>query len=488
MQRPGWIWAALPPGTHRVRSPDEPGFTAALREAGLEVVPAGLSSGDEAQPDAILVAHGEPDAVEKTIGGARTARVGVAAVAIGPDASPSVRPVSRPVRALQMLASPLTTVTTQTAARRLERAMKRGGLEVTRITTGNRSLPSYGLGPGGWLRRRRLPGGAIVVGSTEARPPSVIEEVVSQASRDLGRPLERVSADVFPSGKLAIELTDSAGESYFLSITAGDAGSLDRSESAIRAVLAADPPASLRRRIVAPLAAGTLGPVRYVLEPKAPGRHPVWMTAGLWERCVEILAELHHLPRRQPGLALPPMWPDLPTAVEILGREAREDERRLLERIHHVVDARVAGIDTGAGHGDFFTRNLLVGRDEVHAVLDWEWASRDALPLLDLFDLRAQLGWRRRRGLRVGQNFTHVLWPLAREGRDEPIKSYCRAVGLDADPRTLEGLAIAHWLLRTARLGSINPKRLEDTGWRQANVTAPMTAINAKALQISGEL
>ena len=478
MQRPSWVWAALPPDSRRVACLDDTGLAAALRETGIEVDPCV----EENTQDAVLVDEKRPDAAMAAARGAATATSGVTAVAMGPNASPSLRPVSRLARAMQMLASPVGAARTEAAARRVERTLARAGLQVHRIRTGDRSLPRYGLGPGGWLKRRRLPGGAIVIGSTGPRPASVIEEVVSAAARDLGKPLRRLSTDVFPSGKLAVELAGAEDEPYFLSITAGDTGGLDRSDAAINAILGADSPASVRERIVEPLVAGQVGPVRYVLEPKAPGRHPVWMSAGLWEQSVEFLADLHRLPHRAPALSLPAEWPDLPTAVDILSKEASQAERRLLGRIHEAIRARTGMLEVGGGHGDFFTKNLLVEGGDLRAVLDWEWAARDCLPLLDLFDLRAQLGWRRRRGLRVGQNFTDVLWPLVRQGGDGPLRAYSEAIGMPSDVSILEGLAIAHWLLRTARLGSINPRRLEDAGWRRTNVEAPIAKIVAEAL------
>jgi hypothetical protein len=481
MHRPSWIWAALPPEARRIACFPDSGQADALSEIGLELAPHG-DRGDQGGADAVLVDQAEPDAARKAAEAAAHASTGVAAIAVGADASPSIRPVSRPARALQLITSPATAIAAEATARRLERTMAREGLEVSRIRTGDRSLPRYGLGAGGWLGRRRLPGGAIVIGSTGPRPLSVVEEVVAEATRELGRPLERQSAEVFPSGKLAVELADAEGERYFLSITAGEPAGVTRSEAAIRAILSSNPPASLAERIVSPLAAGQVGSARYVLEPKATGRHPIWISAGLWRQCVRFLADLHGLAGAA-GSELPPSWPDLPTAVDILGRKANREDRSLLDRAHREVVTRISGVTVGVGHGDFFTKNLLVGRDSLRAVLDWEWAARDSLPLLDLFDLRAQLGLRRRRGLRVGQNFTDVLWPLARQGGDGPVRSYCEAVGMATDSYLLEGLTIAHWLLRTARLGSINPRRLEDGGWWRANVGAPLAAVGRDALK-----
>ena len=480
MHRAGWSWAVLPAGVHKIACLGDPSLAHTMRQIGFEV-----SGGDHLRdgverPDAVLV-DGSPRAAEMAARESATAS-DLVAVVLGPNASPSLQLVSRPARAVQLLLSPATAVATGAAAGRAQRMMRREGLEVSTIRIGNRSLSRYGLGPGGWLSRRRLPEGAIVIGSRGRREPSVVDEVLAHAERELGELLSRVSAEVFPSGKLAVELLGPKADRYFLSITASEGSGGDRSETAVRSILEANPPAVVRDRIVEPLATGTMGPVRYVLEPKAPGRHPIRLTDRLWAQCIEFLAELHGLSARTSEVGLPTSWPSLPGAVEILGQHASADERSLLERVRRAIDGRVGGIALGAGHGDFFTQNLLVKRGSLCAVLDWEWAARDSLPLLDLFDLRAQLGWRRRRGLRAGQNFTDVLWPLAREGGDKPVRAYCQAVGVPADASTLGGLAMAHWLLRTARLGSIDPRRLENVEWWRANVAAPLATIRAEGI------
>ena len=475
MQRPSWVWAALPPDTQKILCLAGSGLADALREVGLEVIPGEAVDDDDVH--AFLGEEGRPGAAQAAVNAAQNTTSRVVAIAVGPSASPSLRPVSRAARVMHLLGSPMTAVRAEATAKRLAQTMAREGLGVSRIRTGDRSLPRYGIGPGGWTRRRRVPGGAIVIGSASQRPPSVIEEVIARAAGDLRRPLNRLSSDVFPSGKIAIELADPENERYFLSIAAGETGGLDRSRTAIDAILAADPPPSLRERIVQPLAVGTVGPVRYVLEPKATGHHPVWISPRLWRQCVEFLVDLYQLSQHEPEASLVPAWPDLPAATDLLGRRANRDERILLGRITREIEERTAGLECGVGHGDFFTKNVLVWRGRLGTVLDWEWAASGSLPLLDLLDLRAQLGWRRRRGLRVGQNFTEILWPLARQGGDAPVRHYCQAVGVPNDPHLLEGLAMAHWLLRTARLGSLNPRRLEDTGWWRANVAAPMATI-----------
>ena len=111
-------------------------------------------------------------------------------------------------------------------------------------------------------------------------------------------------------------------------------------------------------------------------------------------------------------------------------------------------------------------------------MLDWEWAARSALPAIDLFDMIA-LSRRRVRDFTPGERLTEVLLPLARSGGDERVREYCRRLGVPADPRTLEALAVAYWLNRVARQLaplSVFPQR---EGWADRNLRGPIRALTA---------
>jgi aminoglycoside phosphotransferase (APT) family kinase protein len=135
-------------------------------------------------------------------------------------------------------------------------------------------------------------------------------------------------------------------------------------------------------------------------------------------------------------------------------------------------------VPRGQSHGDFWSENFLVRDGRLDTVLDWEWSARDALPLIDLFDLIA-LSRRRVKDLTPGERFTEVLWPLVRAGGDERIQAYCRAVGVSPDLQTLEGLAVAYWLNRVAR--QLHPLAvfLQREGWAQRNLHGPIQRLAA---------
>jgi len=308
--------------------------------------------------------------------------------------------VSRPIRALQLVASAFTAISAQLAARRMGQAMRRLDLDVSRVLTGERVRARYGLGRGGWIRRLRLPVGSIVVGTALERRSSVVEAATDRAGQALGRPLVPRSTDVYASGKLGVELADSQGARYYLWVAAPPAcEEVNRRQSAVEAILHSSAPPPVRDRIVEPVTAGRVGPADYVLEPKVSGGHPHLMTRRLWDECLEFLTELHRLPRQAPVLALSASWPDLELATDFLARHVEPKERRTLERVHREIIDRVGNLPVGGGHGDFWRENLIVQRGRLRAVLDWEWAGVDTLPLLDLMDLVGHVGFRRSRAL-----------------------------------------------------------------------------------------
>jgi hypothetical protein len=484
VQRHSWIWAVLAPDCRLIRCEGDPELAEFLREVGFEVVdgPSGSPGPPEGTPpDAFLItAQGDAAVTAASRATATVRRGGVVAIPVaGGDPTPP-RPVSRGIRALQLGASALTAISAELAGRRVARAMRQSDIEVSRVLTGDRARPRYGLGRGGWIRRLRLPIGSIVTGAAHGRRRSVIEAATDRAGRALGSPLTRRSANVFESGKLAVEFVDSEGAAYYLWLAAGRASKeLDRRRNAVQAILRENAPPPVRDRILEPIAAGQVGPADYVLEPKASGAHPFWMTPRLWQDCLEFLTALHRLPRRAPALGLGRSWPDLELGVEFLATHVGSEEGRTLERVHDEISNRVSGVPVGGGHGDFWRKNLIVRRGRLRAVLDWEWAAADSLPLLDLMDLIAHSGLRRPSGLPPGPAFTEVLWPLAQRGGDERVRLYCEETDTPCDARTLEGLTMAHWLLRTARAGLNRPERLQYRGWLGDNIESPLTHLRA---------
>jgi hypothetical protein len=479
-QRHSWVWSILAPDCRLIRCEGDPELAELLREAGLEVmerpVPDPVTA-EEPSPDAVLInAEGEAALAAISRAAATLRRGGIVAIPVGGGSAAQPRHASRPLRALQLVGSVGTAISAELAARRLTNAMRRLDLDVSRVLTGERSRTRYGLGRGGWIGRARLPIGSIVIGAMLERSRSVVEAATERAAQEIQSPLTPRSTNIFASGKLGLELGDADGGAYYLWLAAASAREeVDRRRNAVEAIMRANPPPPLRDRIVAPLAAGRVGPAEYVLEPKVSGRHPLRMTPRLWDDSLEFLIALHHLPRQAPALTLGRTWPDLDLAADFLASHVGSEERSMLRHVHREIADRVGGLPLGGGHGDFWRENLIVERGRLRAVLDWEWAGRDSLPLLDYMDLVGHLVFRRSRALQPGPTFTEVLWPLAKRGGDERIRSYSSATGIPSDVATLEGLAMAHWLVRTARAGLNLVDRLRYRSWFDDNITVPLS-------------
>jgi hypothetical protein len=231
----------------------------------------------------------------------------------------------------------------------------------------------------------------------------------------------------------------------------------------------------VRERLVVPLAQGNVGPLRYSLEPNARGGHPWRMSNELWSESLEFLVALFGLDLAGTQM---PSDPSLAAFGERMADYVSAEDRQALPSIVAGVEERLAGVRHGQSHGDFWSENFLVREGRLETVLDWEWAARDALPLLDLFDPIA-LSRRRVRDFTPGERFTEVLWPLVRAGGDERIHSYCRAVGMEPDLETLEGLAVAYWLNRVAR--QLHPLAVfpQRAGWAERNLHGPIQRLVA---------
>ncbi len=384
--------------------------------------------------------------------------------------------VPAPLRAAQLLLQPIETLRALAGARRVERSLKGAGLHSTRLATGDRSRSRYGLGRGGWLKRLRTPVGYVLTGSRGQQPASLLQAVLAEAEATTGVSLHRRSTTVFESGKVVMDLRGDDHREYFMRLAAGPSlGPLSAAIVAVHAVAAANPAPVVLDRVVVPRAHGKVGPLRYSLEPNATGTHPWRMTNDLWAQSLDFLVELFPLDLS---------GSEVPEERSFAEQAARMDgyidsgERSAMESVVRNLEQRLAGVPRGQGHGDFWGQNLLVERGRLATVLDWEWAARNALPAIDLFDMIA-LSRRRVRDFTPGERLTEVLLPLARSGGDDRVREYCRRLELPHDAATLEALAVAYWLNRVARQLaplSVFPQR---EGWAERNLRHPIRELTA---------
>ncbi len=479
IHRQSWVWAVLPEGATRVDSHGDPALAEVLRESGYSVggEHSGHTPARNGGIDAVLYdTEGVPGADDVVRAVAALGEGGVVSIAVAGGRVAPPKAVPAPLRAAQLLLQPIQTVRALVGAREVERSMKGAGLHSTRLATGDRSRSRYGLGRGGWIKRMRTPVGYVLTGSRGAQPASLIQAVLAEAAAATGISLHRRSTTVFESGKVVMELRGGDGREYFMRLAAGPAlGPLSAAIVAVHAVAAAHPARAVLARVVVPRAHGSVGPLRYSLEPNATGSHPWRMTNDLWAQSLDFLVEL--FPLDLSGSEVPEERSFAQQAARMHGY-IDSGERAAMESVASTLERRLAGVPRGLGHGDFWGQNLLVERGKLVTVLDWEWAARSALPVIDLFDMIA-LSRRRVRDFTPGERLTEVLLPLARAGGDDRVREYCRRLGVPADADTLEALAVAYWLNRVARQLaplSVFPQR---EGWADRNLRGPIRALTA---------
>ncbi len=461
--RHAWVWTVLAPDARRVAVHADADLGAALRLAGLEVVELAAPA-----PDALLIDAAAP-------AGRRAAREAAAAAAAGDGpliavalggGPPEVRDGgSRARRALELLQRPAHGAAAAVRARRLETALRARGLAVATLATGERTR-AHGLGPGA----PRLPVGRIVVAAHGERPAGLAETARAAAAAALGAPLETTATTVTLSGKLVMDVRDPAARPYVLRVAAGPSRALLEASRARLAELAAAAPApALRSRVPWPLAHGEVGAALWLLEPYAAGRHPRRMTARLWEECLDALVALHLCDRVAIG------DPGLTAQARAIATHLEPDAGDALARVAGRVGERLADVPLGWAHGDVWPDNLLVRHGGLNVLLDWDWATARALPMLDLLDLIAATA-RGEHGLPPGPRLERLTWPLMRAGGDERTRAYAARTGAPDDRAALEAFAVASWLSHVARdlLAFADRQR---PAWLEQNVGAPLAAL-----------
>jgi aminoglycoside phosphotransferase (APT) family kinase protein len=450
----GWIWAALPAGCRLVLVVGDPELAASLRSAGLEVEveggPPPHSAARRAGPRTTVVALGRlPTSAE------------LAAAIAGLERSDAVA-----------LALPEDGRWTAMILRRLREAR----LEAWTL--------AIGAGPHRRARTRvraafaRRPGPTVRAVVLGARPPvrSLLDEISALAAHAIGQRLARRSVTVLSTGTVLAELVGPSGDRFALRLGGGPAADLlARSGENVAALLAAGPPSAVRERLLVPLARGSTGPVRWTLEHWVAGRHPVRMSARLWNECLGFIVALHGAPARTPDATNGAAW-SLEPDFRALEQHADDRGRHTLARLEAELRRRLADVPRGWAHGDFWPANLVVEGDRLRAVLDWDSASAGAPAMLDLMHLLL-LSDRRTRRLPHGSRSIDVLLPLAHGGGDARMRRYCAATATPGAASTLEGLALAYWVSRVGRDLRTYQNRPGRRAWMDANLHRPLQAL-----------
>jgi aminoglycoside phosphotransferase (APT) family kinase protein len=240
--------------------------------------------------------------------------------------------------------------------------------------------------------------------------------------------------------------------------------------SALTALKASSATPFVVERVPSVIASGRCGLAEWSLEQKlrgTPVRRPV--KGVLLADCVDFLVALHSTRCADgPRTTLREQFATVEPA-------AHAGEAAVLQALADRLEAALADLPRGFGHGDFFHGNLLTAHNRLVGVVDWDAGGPGRLPLLDLLHLRhatqalPDLGW--------GPKLIQKLLPWARGGGDSVAQSYCERLGFRVDGHRLEALVLAYWLDRVSYHLRSYPFRWAQPHWLEHNVSFVLRAI-----------
>jgi hypothetical protein len=453
-----WIWVVLSLGCKRVHvmGIDAPEVAEYLRASGLSVIPA---IGGSTPVDALIVS---PAAITSELREALKGPPKFVALALDGFPVRSTRP-SRWRYWLRLMGSPAIAVVVRVRAGRATRAVQGVGLQAQVVPTGDRSS-RYVVGRGSWQRLRRLSAGAVVLGRRDQSSETVVDRALATASEALGRSLVQTCVVVHETGKIVLEVKSSSGEKYLLRLGAGSAKQLIKQSSHALASLAeARPPPVVRDRIVWPLCEGEIGTVQFSIEQEVWGYSPRRMSPALWDECIEFLITLHSVGRTGETAGQPKAWAELQRSVDVLATNVGVEHRSTLYRLEQRLCTTLGQLQIGWVHGDYWLDNIIARDGRLTAVVDWDWARPQWLPLFDLLDL-----------LSPGPPAIYDYTWVGKNRHDRRVSRYAEALGLGNSPEVLDGLVIAYWLDRVARELAPSNWQSHQSGWIKRNIHNPL--------------
>ena len=432
----GWMVATLPAAARRFRVVDSRA-AATLIAAGAQVV--------DRDAD---VEIGEPAALS-----------GEAPMAISPFAAPPHDSGALVLRVARRLYNSLRI---RAVALRGRRAIRRLGYPDVEVISWD--VAQTFRRPGGPAARRRslverLPQRALVIGRRGAQGPSLLDMVLAQASRCGASGFESAPPNMRTGGVVIV----TTGDAVLRAALGAAGGQITRQLRVLDELREREPDPRVAERIGWPIDSGALEVVQWSVERRLPGVPPGAVDSTLLSDCVEFLTALHRT-----GTA----GDEGPSLADCAAVVAPYRPRAIADGLQAVgarLDAALAHVPRGFGHGDFFTGNLLMQGGRLTGVIDWDGGGPGRLPLLDLLHLRHMLDhplpdddW--------GPSVVEYLLPWARAGGDAAARSYCAGIGLEPDGATLEALVLAYWLDRLAYQIGTHGFRRSQARWLRRSV------------------
>jgi phosphotransferase family enzyme len=437
-----WLAGVLPAGARRFRVSD-PALAETLREAGANLVE--------------KAADVEITALSELQGEAPVVIVSINASAMGPV---------RLVRAGKRLVNSLRVLAQATLARRAIRARGYPSTVVIRWDV-LQALRLPWLGESSRSRRliERLPQRALVVGRKSEHGPTLLEAAVTDAS-SAGDLVIAPHPPLVRGGVLVL-----VGADAVLRVAVGPSRQeIDRQVAALKALHAADVPATVADRVPLMLGRGRSGLADWSLERRLPGATPSRdLSDPLLGECVDFLVDLHSVRGSDPDISCASL-------AETLAELCAPELAPTLRDIGDSLDSDLAGLPRGFGHADFGRGNLLAEGNRLVGVIDWDGAGPGRLPLLSLLHLRLGAEYAPQDD-EWGHTIVSRLLPWAESGGDEIAQDYCRRVGFEPHPTPLRELALAFWLHLVTLHLRLHPFRRDDQRWITRNIDAVIRSL-----------
>jgi aminoglycoside phosphotransferase (APT) family kinase protein len=143
------------------------------------------------------------------------------------------------------------------------------------------------------------------------------------------------------------------------------------------------------------------------------------------------------------------------------------------------IEAAVAAVPRGFGHGDFFRGNLLLEDGMLAGVVDWDAAGPGRLPLVDLLHLRHHAD-NRPEDVDWGPLLVERLLPWAQSGGDRLLRGYLERVDLDPDPAVLQALVAAYWLQHASYQLRSHSHRRRQPRWLARNIDGVLRTLEVR--------
>jgi hypothetical protein len=212
-----------------------------------------------------------------------------------------------------------------------------------------------------------------------------------------------------------------------------------------------------------PIGSGDVGEAVWAVESELAGHRPSRLTRSL---LLELRSFCANLPR---GEAPPRIGPDFEALASAFPHWGGR-----LSRLRDRLDEQVARLPPIMCHGDLWSGNLLVTRDRLTGLIDWDSWVPSGVPGTDLLHAYGtELAGRSGRQLgavwlmRPWRSSTFTSW----------TKPYWSALGAKPDPELLDAVGAAWWASRVSYRLRLRPLLSEDRRWVNDTVEGVLDAL-----------